>query len=91
MSLWNLSCRPYLLVIPLSYVKPFDINDNLYSQHHNRVIQKKSYNDASNIFQELAAQEANDDTRQKISQELINIIHNYSSIAKFIDILQSQK
>ena len=33
------------------------------------VIQKKLYNDATNIFQELTAQEVTDDSRQKMSQE----------------------
>ena len=50
----------------------------------NHVIHKQLYNDASNIFQELATQEANDDNRQRISQELINIIHNDNSVAQFI-------
>ena len=57
----------------------------------NPIIQKKLYNDASNIFQELAKHEANDDTRQKISQELINLIHNDNSISKFIDLLYNLK
>ena len=44
-----------------------------------------------NIFQELAAHEVNDDARQKMSQELINWIHNDNSIAKLIDLLYNLK
>ena len=57
----------------------------------NLVIQKQLYNDLSNIFQELFAQEENDDNRVKISQELINVIHNDNSVAQFIDLLYNIK
>ena len=53
----------------------------------NPVIRKQLYSDATNIFQELAAQEVNDDDRQKMSQELINLIHNDSFFANLIDLL----
>ena len=42
----------------------------------NPIKQKQLYNDASNMFQELATHEAIDDSRQNISQELLNLIHN---------------
>ena len=57
----------------------------------NPVIQKQLYNDASNIFQELATQEENHDNQQKIFQKLINLIHNDNSIAQFIDLLYNIK
>ena len=34
----------------------------------NSVIQKQQYNDASNIFQELVAQEETNDSQQKIAK-----------------------
>ena len=57
----------------------------------NLVIQKQLYNDATNIFQELAAQEVSDDAWQKMSHELINLIHNDNSIAKLINLLYNLK
>ena len=36
--------------------------------YHNLAKQKQLYNDASNIFQEIVAQEETDDSRQKITQ-----------------------
>ena len=44
-----------------------------------------------NIFQELVVQEVNDDIRQKMSQELINLIHNGNFVAKLIDLLYDIK
>ena len=58
---------------------------NNKEDYPNPVIQKQLYNDALNIFQELVAQEVTDDARQKMSQELINLIHNDNSIAKLIN------
>ena len=44
-----------------------------------------------NIFQELAAQEVNDNAQQKMSQELINLIHNDNFVAKLINLLYNLK
>ena len=39
------------------------------------------------MFQEFARQEGIDDSRQNISQELLNLVHNDNSVAQFIDLL----
>ena len=52
---------------------------------------KELYNDASNMFQEFTRQEAIDDSRHNISQELLNLIHNDKSVAQFIDMLYNIK
>ena len=59
-------------------------NKEYYS---NLVEQKRLYNDASNIFQELAAQEETDDSRQKITKELIKLINTDDSVAKLNDLM----
>ena len=43
------------------------------------------------MFQKFAKQEAIDDSRQNIFQELLNLIHNDKSIAQFIDLLYNIK
>ena len=43
------------------------------------------------MFQELAKQEAMDDSRHNISQELLNLIHNDKSVVQFIDLLYNIK
>ena len=53
--------------------------------------QKPSYKDSSNIFKELAAHEENDDSRQKITSELIKLINNDNSISKLIDLMYNLK
>ena len=57
----------------------------------NPVVQKKLYIDATNIFQELVAQEVNDDARQKMSQELINLINTDNFVAKLIELIYNIK
>ena len=57
----------------------------------NLVIQKQLYNDASDIFQDLAAQETNNHTQQKMAQEQIDLIHKDNSITQFIDLLYNLK
>ena len=57
----------------------------------NPAIQKKLYNDASNIFQELDAQEEIDDSRQNITKELIKLINTDDSVAKLIDLIYNLK
>ena len=53
--------------------------------------QKPLYNDASNIFQELAAHEENDDSRQNNTNELIKLINNGVFFAKLIDLMYNFK
>ena len=43
------------------------------------------------MFQEFAREEAIDDSRHNISQELLNLIHNDKSVAQFIDLLYNIK
>ena len=57
----------------------------------NPAIQKQLYNDASNIFEELAAHEETDDSRQKIAKELIKLINTDDSVAKLIDLMYNLK
>ena len=57
----------------------------------NLVVQKQLYNDAMNIFQEIAAQEVNDDVRQNMSEELIKLTHNDNSVQKLINLLYNLK
>ena len=53
--------------------------------------QKWLYNDASNIFQELATHEENEDCQQNITNELIKLINNDDSLAKLIDLMYNLK
>ena len=53
--------------------------------------EKKLYNDASNIFKEVATHEENDDSWQKITSELIKLINNLDSDAKLIDLMYNLK
>ena len=57
----------------------------------NPINQKQLYNDASNMFQEFSRQEEINDSRQNISQELFNLIHNDKSVEQFIDLLYNIK
>ena len=57
----------------------------------NPIKQKQLYNDALSMFHELATQEAIDDSRHNISQELLNLIHNDNAVAQFIDLLYNIK
>ena len=53
--------------------------------------QKQLYNDVLHIFQEFVAQEENDESKQKISQELINLMNTDNFVAKLIDLMYSVK
>ena len=53
--------------------------------------QKQLYNDASNIFQELASQEETDDFREKIAKELIKLINTHDSVTMLIDLMYNLK
>ena len=53
--------------------------------------QKQLYNDASIIFQELAAHEENDDFGQKTTNELIKLINKDESVTKLIDLMYNIK
>ena len=57
----------------------------------NPIKQKQVYTDASNMFQEFGRQEEIDHSRQYISQEIINLVHNDKSITQFIDMLHNIK
>ena len=43
------------------------------------------------MFQEFARQDEIDDSRQNISQELLNLIHNDNLVEQFIDLLYNIK
>ena len=43
------------------------------------------------IFKELAAHEENNDSRQKMTSELIKLINNDDSVAKLIDLMYNLK
>ena len=49
------------------------------------------YNDASNMFQAFSRQEEIYNSRQDISQELLNLVHNDKSVAQFINLLYNIK
>ena len=49
--------------------------------------QKQLYNDASNIFQELASQEETDDFRENIAKELIRLINTHDFVTMVIDLM----
>ena len=57
----------------------------------NLIIQKQLYNDASDIFQELASEEIINDNQQNMVQEIIDLMHKDNSIAQFIDLLYNIK
>ena len=65
------------------------IKNNEY--YPNPTTKKQLYNDALNIFQELAAQGETDDSRQKITKELIKFINIDDSVAKLIDLMYNLK
>ena len=53
----------------------------------NPIKQKQLYNDASDMFQDFARQEAVNDRQQNTLKELFILVQNDKSISQFIDLL----